>query len=72
MRIIKNILLISALVLSVSHAKSYTKTKYIRVTKSYKTTVWKTKEVPYQKVSVKLRCDAARLKTLWIMPRYYL
>jgi len=48
MKIIKNILLISALVLSVSHAKSYTKTKYIKVTKSYKTTIWKTKEVPYQ------------------------
>jgi uncharacterized protein YcfJ len=49
MKIIKNILLISALVLSVSHAKSYTKTKYIKVTKSYKTTIWKKKEVPYQK-----------------------
>jgi len=48
MKILKNILLISALVLSVSHAKSFTKTKYVKVVKRYKTTVWKTKEVPYQ------------------------
>ena len=48
MKIIKNILLISALVLSVSHAKSYTKTKYIKVAKSYKVTKWRTKQVPYQ------------------------
>ena len=48
MKILKNILLISALVLSVSHAKSFTKTKYIKVKKSIKTVVWKTKEVPYQ------------------------
>ena len=47
MKIIKNILLISALVLSVSHAKSYTKTKYVKVTKHVKVLKWRTKEVPY-------------------------
>ena len=51
MKIIKNILLVSALVFSVStisYAKSYTKTKYVKVTKRYQITKWKTKEVPYQ------------------------
>ncbi len=47
MKIIKNILLISALVLSAAHAKSYTKTKYIKVAKHVKVLKWKTKEVPY-------------------------
>jgi len=48
MRILKNILLISALVLTTSYAKSYTKTKYVKVSKSYVITKWKTKEVPYK------------------------
>jgi uncharacterized protein YcfJ len=48
MRVLKNILLILALMLSVSHAKSFTKTKYVKVTKRYKTYIWKTKRVPYQ------------------------
>jgi len=33
---------------SVSHAKSFVKTKYIKVTKRYKVTKWRTKEVPYR------------------------
>jgi len=51
MRLFKNILLIVALVFSVStlsYAKSYTKTKYVKVKKSYRITKWKTKRVPYQ------------------------